>query len=199
MDKGTVEKMQSLASRKGGSFVSKTFLTAKDSYEWRCSEGHEWRAAGRAVQQGTWCPHCRIGRGEEMTRKALETILGYPLPRAYPIWLRRKGSRMELDGYSEENKIAFEYDGKQHFQKDHKFFENNPDEFKAQKERDRRKDDLCKQHGVTLIRIREHQRLTEEHVLAKCRYAVVRHGIMTKNNRSKTDTKTNTTRTKKAA
>ena len=66
----------------------------------------------------------------------------------YPDWLEG----LELDGYNEELNIAFEYDGKQHY---HfvRYFHRTKKAFEEQKERDAKKDRLCGENGVVLIRI----------------------------------------------
>ena len=53
---------------------------------------------------------------------------------------------MELDGYCEELKIAFEYDGEFHYKDIY-------DDYHNQQKRDTIKDKLCKEQGIKLIRI----------------------------------------------
>jgi hypothetical protein len=58
---------------------------------------------------------------------------------------------MELDGYSEELKLAFEYQGYQHYSKAH--FHRTSEDFAWQQQRDQEKRDLCRAHGVILIEV----------------------------------------------
>ena len=60
--------------------------------------------------------------------------------------------RLELDMYSEKQRLAFEYDGAQHdVYTPH--FHLNEHHFAYRRLLDRLKDELCRSHGVTLIRI----------------------------------------------
>lgn len=80
---------------------------------------------------------------------------------------------LELDVYIPELKLAFEYMGIQHY-KFHKFFHTNKEEFEAQQYRDRCKKRICKMQGITLIRIRFDERLSEQLVLSKLKYTTIK-------------------------
>lgn len=54
----TIEEMQSLASRRGGKCLSKSYLTARKLLEWQCSQGHKWKATPDNIKRGRWCPVC---------------------------------------------------------------------------------------------------------------------------------------------
>lgn len=75
-------------------------------------------------------------------------------------------SKMRLDGYFSEYKLAIEYDGIQHFkyiEHIHKNYEN----YKMAIEHDKIKDQLCKENGITLIRIKYDEKLNRELVKQK--------------------------------
>ena len=58
-----------------------------------------------------------------------------------PDWLiSPDGNKMELDGYSEQLQIAFEYNGEQHYNKKHMFYRESHD---ALKKADLRKSRNC--------------------------------------------------------
>jgi hypothetical protein len=57
---------------------------------------------------------------------------------------------LELDGYSEKLKIAFEYQG-EHHEKLHHFNNFNEGKLFEQQERDRYKVRICTERGITLI------------------------------------------------
>lgn len=59
-------------------------------------------------------------------------------------------SGYELDGYSKKLNLAFEYNGKQHYQRIKYFHKTNKD-FENQKKRDREKEKECKKKGILLI------------------------------------------------
>eukprot|EP01118_Nematostelium_gracile_P011816 TRINITY_DN4258_c0_g1_i6.p1 TRINITY_DN4258_c0_g1~~TRINITY_DN4258_c0_g1_i6.p1 ORF type:complete len:738 (+),score=126.67 TRINITY_DN4258_c0_g1_i6:54-2267(+) len=57
---------------------------------------------------------------------------------------------IELDLFLPKERLAFEYQGEQHFRN---IFEHDQDKFKNQLNRDERKRRYCQQHGITLIEI----------------------------------------------
>lgn len=91
---------------------------------------------------------------EEACRDHFELKFGKPFPKIRPDWLTnpQTGRKLELDGYNNQLKIAFEYDGVQH-RKFSPFFHRSPGDFENQIRRDRVKSYACKQRGVCLIRI----------------------------------------------
>ena len=72
--------------------------------------------------------------------------------------------RQHLDGFCIDISLAFEYDGEQHFRVIPKFGMTQ-DNLEANMAWDKRKDRLCVENGVTLIRVRYVFPLTELGVL----------------------------------
>lgn len=108
---------------------------------WKCPVcSNEWQSiiAKRAIGQG--CPVCAKGTQTSFPEKAIAyylRMMGLDVAENYRAeWL---GS-FELDVYLPELRVAVEYDG-------HAWHKNV--------EKDIRKSQLCKQHGVKLVRIRE--------------------------------------------
>lgn len=71
-----------------------------------------------------------------------------------------------LDIYLPRLKIAFEYDGQQHFEYNEHFHGNKENFLKARR-RDNEKDDQCEQQGITLIRVAYNEQMSKELVLGK--------------------------------
>lgn len=71
-----------------------------------------------------------------------------------------------LDIYLPRLKIAFEYDGLQHFTYCEHFHGNRENFFKARK-RDLEKNDLCEQLGITLVRMAYNESMTKEDIMNK--------------------------------
>ena len=78
-------------------------------------------------------------------------------------------TRLELDIYIPKLKLAFEYNGKQHY-KWIRFFHKTKADFESQQYRDKIKKRICKQKGITLIRIKYDEELSEQLVLSKLKY-----------------------------
>jgi hypothetical protein len=68
------------------------------------------------VNYGFWCPDCSESRTEKLVRAYFEKKFHKPFPNTRPSWLlNHTGNKLELDGYSEQLNIAFEYNGEQHY------------------------------------------------------------------------------------
>ncbi len=94
---------------------------------------------------------------EEHCRKIFEAIYGKSFVTCRPDFLYNPetGQNLELDGYNEELAIAFEYNGKQHYEYPNAFHKSE-EEFKNQVRRDIFKKKICKDLGITLISIPYH-------------------------------------------
>ena len=56
--KRTIEEMQQLAARRGGTCLSDRYTNAATHLTWQCGQGHQWQAKPSNIQQGRWCPIC---------------------------------------------------------------------------------------------------------------------------------------------
>ena len=106
---------------------------------WLCKRcGHEWKIQVRNRAIGTGCPKCadrfRTSFGEKAVAyylaKAIDIVEQYPL----------KSSTMSLDVFIPNIKVGIEYDGRKWHQ---------------DAKKDKKKDKLCNEMGITLYRIRE--------------------------------------------
>jgi hypothetical protein len=141
--------MQELAETRGGKCISTEYRNAKSALLWQCAAGHQWEAVPDNVKNAsTWCPHCCIHIGEELVRAALEEVFPgkvFERTRRVP-WLRP----LELDGYNETLGLAFEYQGRQHYEYID-FFHRTKNALEAQQKRDKIKQERCAENGVTLL------------------------------------------------
>ena len=87
-----------------------------------------------------------------------------------PSWLinHETGFCLELDGYCKQLKLAFEYDGIQHHVYPNPFHKSK-EEFNCQRKRDEMKDQKCKRHGTTLIKIKFDVRDLEDYIRKELR------------------------------
>ena len=53
---------QELAANRGGMCLSGTYVNERTVLEWRCADGHEWKALPEKIKRGSWCPTCAIIR-----------------------------------------------------------------------------------------------------------------------------------------
>lgn len=116
--KHSIQELQKVASERGGKCLSDIYLGIDKKHDWICNEGHNWNSTPHNVLRGTWCPICSEyeSLSERICRIFFEKIFKAKFPKTKPKWLRNsKGNLMELDGYNEKLKIAFEYQGRQHY------------------------------------------------------------------------------------
>lgn len=99
-------------------------------------------------------PKKKVNKTEEICRDIFEKIFKKKFPSVRPVFLKNPvtGHNLELDGYCEELKLAFEYDGVQHAEFN-KHFHKRPNEFIYQIKKDDFKSKKCKIEGIDLIRI----------------------------------------------
>lgn len=62
--------------------------------------------------------------------------------------------------------LGFEYDGEQHF-RFIEHFHGTRENFLQARKRDLKKDELCAEQGITLVRVRFDEPLSKENILAK--------------------------------
>lgn len=74
----SIEAMRQLAAERGGSCLSPEYKGSTHHLDWRCAEGHVWRAKPTTISQGRWCPKCAaIRRGRpRRTIKDLNELAG---------------------------------------------------------------------------------------------------------------------------
>jgi hypothetical protein len=148
------EDLRKLASERGGKCNSTSYTNHKANLSWECCFGHTWEASYNNVKNhGSWCPYCVVNIGEELSRVTLEDAFpSYSFLRTRRLpWLEG----LELDGYCEGLSLAFEYQGKQHYERV-AHFQRNEGDFEAQLERDRLTAQRCAENNVILLIIPYH-------------------------------------------
>ena len=101
-------------------------------------------------------PEDTSSRSERLFRDNLEVCSGIAFEHnVRPEWLMNPVTSvaMELDMYCKARKLAIEYDGPHHYVYPNNYH-TDEDEFRAQQARDAAKDEICRQKGVRLIRVR---------------------------------------------
>jgi hypothetical protein len=95
-------------------------------------------------------------KGEVECRRVLNKIFNRPFNKNRPSFLNNPVTggnyNLELDCYDPQLKLAVEYDGEAHA-KYIPYFHKNKEAFYNQKYRDYIKDMMCKNNGITLIRV----------------------------------------------
>ncbi len=153
--RGNIEDMHLLADSRNGKCLSSTYINSQTSLKWECGNGHQWKANPNNIKQGKWCPKCSAGIGERICRVFFEQLFNTNFDKVFPDWLLNdKGNQMELDGYNDKLKLAFEHQGGQHYYIDG-FFIKTEKQLQRRKSNDRIKTKLCKENGILLLSIPE--------------------------------------------
>lgn len=107
---------------------------------WHCPVGHKWKATVSNKVKGSGCPTCNI----ENVNSFCEQAFYFYVKKAFPDAVNSdQHIGMELDVYIPSKKTGIEYDGQPWHKTKHKY------------ELDLKKNKLCLDKGITLIRIRE--------------------------------------------
>lgn len=147
----SLAEMRELAKKRGGKCLSKRYVNRNTPMQWECALGHRWIAPASGIISGRWCDSCSRGISERVCRAWFEKAFGVAFHKIRPQWLlNSRGKRMELDGYSAELGLAFEYNGVQHYKRN-VHFHNHPVELQQRIADDYRKKKLSAKHGVVLV------------------------------------------------
>jgi hypothetical protein len=156
-----IEDMKAFAKTRGGDCLSEKYIP-KAKLLWQCSQGHTWEAKYHSLKRGDWCPECNNSRyfNEDKCRYILEDLLNVKFNKNRTAL----DSKLELDGYNSKFKLAFEYNGQQHYEPI-KRFHNSKKVFQEQFYRDQYKINECKEKGIRLIIIPYNESKTDDNLI----------------------------------
>jgi hypothetical protein len=148
------ELVKIIADKYSGKFIDEDFVSSKFKHNWECKLGHRFQKKLERILRGEWCPVCSSSKSERFCRFCFEEMIGKSFPKRKDFdWLRNSnGNKMELDGYCEELGLAFEYQGKQHYDLVTKY-QDKPTELERRMQDDYLKKSLCNDHNIHLIQI----------------------------------------------
>lgn len=146
------EEVKLLAESRGETLLDRIFSgNKKNTVKILCKNNHEYSSLFQNYRKGSGCPKCKF-KNETITRDIIEKLTSKKFPKARPDFLKYKNKKnLELDGYCKELKLAFEYDGEQHYMR--VFTYDNDDTLKSIQERDKIKDQKCLENGIKLLRV----------------------------------------------
>lgn len=138
--------LQEIADARSGKFLSGKFIDSKTKLKFQCNQGHIFEAKPSSVMRGSWCKLCTKSISENICNYIFVKLFEVPFRSTY---LKMFGHCLELDGFNEDLKIAFEYNGYQHYKKNR--FVNNDKDLEYRKHLDELKVKYCKLNNITLI------------------------------------------------
>ena len=107
---------------------------------WKCNKGHKYQATIDNRTMGSGCPVCSKEKKTSLPEKAVFFYISQFFDDAIDNFKEKWLGKSEIDIYIPCLKLAIEYDG-EHWHQDI--------------EKDKEKDRLVKQHGMTIVRFRE--------------------------------------------
>jgi hypothetical protein len=126
----------------------------------------------RLSSQNSGCPTCAAGRGETITKNIFKLLFNSNFNKIRPKWLINPNTNysLELDGYSPELNMAFEYNGSQHY----KEVVFSSESLEAIQKRDIIKKQICKDLGIDFVVIKQYSSLTKKGIFAELQMSLKR-------------------------
>jgi hypothetical protein len=143
-----IEDIIELATDRNVECLSDTYMGYDKPLKFKCEIGHYFEKSPRYLFRGRWCNECKRSISEEISRYVLETIFDKKFDK---VNIDCYGHILELDGYNDELKIAFEYNGKQHYEIT--YYTQTDEKLKHRLYLDGLKRKYCLENGIHLIEI----------------------------------------------
>jgi hypothetical protein len=140
-----------LITNKEGKIITtkEEYFNIKTRIEFECKYGHKCKTTGCILRSESWCRECQTSLCERTCRKIFEYLFNLPFLADRHLKNPETNKGIELDGYNKDLKLAFEYNGKQHYEKIG--YWQTDESFSKQQERDTTKERLCIEEGINLI------------------------------------------------
>jgi hypothetical protein len=165
--KVNIEQIRFFFEKVGYSLLSSDCLNNSDRLYYMCPKGHRGQVSWNNFSHGHRCPQCYEWKNQKRLGEVLEQLFPGKVKRQDNLEFLK---RQKVDFSIRDLRLAFEYDGQQHF---------NPVRFGgiSQKEAislfknmvrlDKQKNKLCQENNIRLVRIRYNEPLTIEYIKSK--------------------------------
>lgn len=152
--KHSIQTFHDIAKNRNGKCLSESYLGLNKHLLFECESNHKWEATPNNIKnKNSWCPQCKDLVNQERCRVVFEIL--FPNTNFITccpdfLHIEETNKKLELDGYNENLKLAFEYQGIQHYKL--MYFDNGDyTRLNHQKEKDKIKVSRCKENGIILI------------------------------------------------
>lgn len=158
--------LREIAESKGGKLISTEYINGTTKLEFEDRNNKKFKSIPNAIKRGQWSPFEHANLSEEKTRQCMEFIFSDKFPNIWGVIKKTTTNRsMQFDGYNEKLKIAFEYQGEQHYS-----WEDCRGKTEAEKkqllkkitENDKEKLKLSKEQNILLIIIKYFENYKED-------------------------------------
>ena len=165
-----IKQLQEIVSAKGGKIKDgEQYINTSTKMTFIDQLGNEFQMQPNSVKSGKWSPYEK-NCSEHICRQIIEQLYDKKFPSTWNIIKREEGKNLQLDGYCQELKIAFEYQGEQHttgwfFRDDKNKQEKSLMEITV---RDTEKKQACKDLGILLLEINHYKKINNiEDIIAQ--------------------------------
>jgi len=111
-----LNELTKIAESKGGKLISTKYINGRTKLEFEDRNKKRFNSTPNAIKRGQWSPFENVNLSEEKTRQCIELIFNDTFPSIWGVIRKSTTNRiMQLDGYNNKLKIAFEYQGEQHY------------------------------------------------------------------------------------
>jgi very-short-patch-repair endonuclease len=147
--KRSISDAKKLAKERGGKCLSTEYINNKTNLLWKCGKcNYIWKARFDRVKNGTWCPKCKISRGERaissfLNKRKIDHIVQY--------YTKDLGKR-RYDFFLPNHNLIIEFDGIQHF-KVYKLYAPTQEIVEKIQQHDLIKTKYCLTNNIRLLRI----------------------------------------------
>ena len=154
------------AKEKNGFCLSTEYISSGSKMEWKChvaSHKSWFTTYGQVVYKDQWCPQCNMRNFQETkVRNILNYLFNTEFIKTQTLEWNinpKTGRKLELDGYSKELNIAFEFQGGHHFEE---VYGNNKNDLDYIRYKDSIKKENCYKNNTKLIIINELNKKTKK-------------------------------------
>jgi hypothetical protein len=161
-----------LGKQYGLALLSKEYVRASDKLLWKCQDDHVFDACWNSIQNGSGCPYCHSGVKEAKCRFIFEESFKAKFPQTR----KALGNHYQLDGYNDDLKVAFEYQGEQHYQPAW-YHKKHPESFRKLQEIDQKKRARCAELDIAYVEIPYWKSETDEQLKDFIQYECDRLGL----------------------
>jgi very-short-patch-repair endonuclease len=164
IDTNIIKHIRAQLKQEGYVLLSNFYVNSSTKLEIQCPRQHRYQICWGNFEFGYRCSMCNNFKQEKKLGEVLEQI--------FPGRVHQQDSlgflgRLRVDYSIPSLKLAFEYDGKQHFEPvcyGGIGIKQANERLKVQQKRDRCKNNLCERNQYQLIRIRYNEPLTAENI-----------------------------------
>jgi hypothetical protein len=167
INKNGLIEAKKYAESRNGECLSNEYLGAKKELTWKCENNHIWKSKYvNVVLSNSWCPQCaKYFQSEHKVRNLFNYLFDTEFHSTRPSWNLNPitNKPLELDGYSEELKLAFEYQGQHHYEVG--IHNNTLEDLEYIQFKDKVKKENCVKQGVELLIIDHKKKSNDEDII----------------------------------